>query len=70
MSDDTFLREEQRRLRKLMEQQTRSGIDTRPQIETEIEDLEAATPRSPRSARGAMGRRAVTSRRWTRPSGC
>ena len=70
MSDDTFLREEQRRLRKLMEQQTRSGIDTRPQIETEIEDLEAATPRSPRSARGAMGCRTATSRRWTRPSGC
>jgi tetratricopeptide (TPR) repeat protein len=41
MSDDAILREKQRRLRKLKEQQARSGIDTRPQIETEIEDLEA-----------------------------
>ncbi len=41
MSDDAILREKQRRLRELQKQQARFGIDTRPQIETEIEDLEA-----------------------------
>jgi hypothetical protein len=41
MSDDPILREKQRRLRALKEQQARYGIDTPPQIKTEIEDLAA-----------------------------
>jgi hypothetical protein len=39
MSDDAILREKQRRLRELQKQQARSGVDTPPQITTEIEDL-------------------------------
>ncbi len=41
MSDDAILREKQRRLRNLQEQQSRYGIDTPSQIKTEIEDLAA-----------------------------
>jgi tetratricopeptide (TPR) repeat protein len=41
MSDDPIRREKQRRLRELKEQQARYGIDTPPQIKTEIEDLAA-----------------------------
>jgi hypothetical protein len=41
MSDEpSILREKQRRLGKLKEQRARYGIDTPPQIKTEIEDLE------------------------------
>jgi tetratricopeptide (TPR) repeat protein len=45
MSDDATLREKQRRLRELQKQQGRYGIDTPPQIKTEIEDLEAEIAR-------------------------
>src|SRR4051794_36167709 len=50
MSDDAILREKQRRLRELQKQQSRYGIDTSPQITTEIEDLEAVIARLDGSA--------------------
>jgi hypothetical protein len=69
MSDDTVLREKQRRLHELKEQQARSGIDTRPQIEAEIEDLQAEIAMLEGTISRAILRRLAPTpqRRWRSP---